>query len=218
VQLGGGIAKALDDIEAWFRGADRGSRTAPRESVDLGAVAVAMLSAGRAGEVCASAFAAVAGDVLAAGGTVLFPEGDSLLASDAFRNGFLRGVDLSATLIGGQVVTVPGLHIVQTDTDHWVENITAMGASGAHVFLGAVESSSEQGHPLLPVVQVAEPGALPVNAIADVDLVLDGIPGADEAALARILVGTLQGDYMPVASAGGFTDFQLTRGLLGVTT
>jgi len=218
VQLGGGIAKALDDIEAWFRGTDRGARAAPRESVDLSAVAVAMLSAGRAGEACASAFAAVAGDVLASGGTVLLPEGDSLLASDPFRNELLRGAELRATLIGGQVFTAPGLHVVQTDTDHWVENLTATGASGAHVFLGAVDSSSEQGHPLLPVVQVAEPSSLPASAIADVDLVLDGIPVADHAALVRILVATLQGDYTPVASAGGFTDFQLTRGLLGVTT
>jgi len=45
-----------------------------------------------------------------------------------------------------------------------------------------------------------------------------GDPLVDEAVLLRVLADALQGDYTPVATAGGFVDFQLSRGLLGVST
>lgn len=218
VQLGGGIANALDDVEAWFRASDPTPRVGPRESVGLGTVAVGLQSAGRVEKDAASAFAAVAGEVLGSGGTVLVPEGDSLLVSDAFRTGLLRDTDLHATLDGGEAFSRPGFHVVQTDTDHWVENVTAIGACGAHVFLGAVDDSSQQGHPLLPLIQVAACGALPGSAAGDVDLILGGIADADRMSLIRMMTDTLERRYVPVASVGGFTDFQLTRGLLGVTT
>jgi hypothetical protein len=60
--------------------------------------------------------------------------------------------------------------------------------------------------------------ARPAAAAQDVDVILNGDPLVDEAVLLRVLADTLQGDYTPVATAGGFVDFQLSRGLLGVST
>jgi hypothetical protein len=37
-------------------------------------------------------------------------------------------------------------------------------------------------------------------------------------ALQRLVTATVERTYTPVASAGGFVDFQLSRGLLGVST
>jgi hypothetical protein len=71
---------------------------------------------------------------------------------------------------------------------------------------------------MLPVVQVAAPGARGRIDPADVDGFLSDDAAADEAMLRRLLVITAQGDYAPAATRGGFTDFQITRGLLGVTT
>jgi len=41
---------------------------------------------------------------------------------------------------------------------------------------------------------------------------------ADEATLTRLLVAVAQREYTPAVTGQGFTDFQLTRGLLGVST
>jgi hypothetical protein len=40
----------------------------------------------------------------------------------------------------------------------------------------------------------------------------------DAATLHGLLVATVQRERQPVANAGGFVDFQLSRGLLGVST
>jgi altronate dehydratase len=123
-----------------------------------------------------------------------------------------------ATLAYGQPLTGPGLHLVATESDHWVENLAGLGGCGAHVLMGLVGDSPQQGHPLLPVVQVAAPGALATTALVDVDAVLTGDVAVDAATLHDLLVATVQRERQPVANAGGFVDFQLSRGLLGVST
>jgi hypothetical protein len=107
---------------------------------------------------------------------------------------------------------------VASETDHAVENITGFGGNGAHLVLMIVGEHAQQGHPLLPVIQVAEPhrrGILPAD---DIDVFLTGDAGADSATLIQWLVAVAQRERIPVANAQGFVDFQLTRGLLGLTT
>jgi hypothetical protein len=71
---------------------------------------------------------------------------------------------------------------------------------------------------MLPMIQVGEAdqhGVLPAD---DIDAFLSGNTGADEEMLLRLLADVAQRECIPVALAQGFTDFQLTRGLLGVST
>jgi altronate dehydratase len=218
VQLDGGIDKALANVETWFKRAGASLPPAPRLPVGLGALSLGLLSAGPAKAAGPGALARVARTVLAAGGSVLLPEGDPLLAAVEFRSQLLGSSSPRATLAYGQPFTTPGLHLVQTDSDHWVENLSGLGACGVHAFLGLVGDSSQQGHPMLPVLQVAERAVLPAAAAQDVDVILNGDLMVDEAVLLRVLADTVQGDYTPVATAGGFVDFQLSRGLLGVST
>jgi altronate dehydratase len=218
VQLDGGIDKALANVEAWFVRAGENLPAAPRLPTGLGALALGLLSAPPVGSTAAATLAQVTRAVLAAGGSVLLPEGDALLARPDFRAPLLGATAPRATLAYGQVLTEPGLHLVQTDTDHWVENLAGLGACGVHAFLGLVGDSPQQGHPMLPLVQVAERAVLRAAAAQDVDVILNGDAAVDEAVLLRVLADTLHRDYTPVANAGGFVDFQLSRGLLGVST
>lgn len=218
VQLDGGIEKALANVETWFVQASRSHAAGPRVPAGLGALNVGLLGAAPVGIAGAAALARVARAILAAGGSVLLPEGDPLLAEEEFRGPVLGLVAPRATLAYGQPFTTPGLHLVQTDTDHWGENLAGLGACGVQVFLGLVGDTPQQGHPMLPVLQVAEQGILPVAMESDVDVILQGDASADEAALMRRLADTVQGAGTPVATAGGFTDFQISRGLLGVST
>ena len=66
-------------------------------------------------------------------------------------------------------------------------------------------------------MQATEPpsAALAAN---EIDVALGDDPAANEAELWRQIAAVTRGGRVPAAAAQGFVDFQLTRGLLGVTT
>ncbi len=156
VQLDGGIAKALDKIEGWFAGKLAALPPATLVQTDFGALALGLMTDAPVGEATAAALASVTDIIVGHGGSVLIPESDALLASPSFRTDALTSVVPHATLAYGQPLTQSGLHIIASETDHWVENLTGLGACGAHLVLALVSGHTRQGHPLLPVIQVAE--------------------------------------------------------------
>ena len=218
VQLDGGIAKALDKIEGWFT--ERLESLAPATPVaaNLGALTVGLMTAAPVSDGTASAFASVASTIVELGGSVLIPECDPLLANAVFRDGALGPIVPHPTLAYGQPLGQPGLHIVASETDHWVENLTGLGACGAHLLLTIVSGHARQGHPMLAVIQVAESSQRTAIAADDIDFFLSGEAASDQAALERLLADVAGGERTAAASAQGFVDFQFTRGLLGVTS
>jgi altronate dehydratase len=266
VQLDGGIEKAIGRIESWFT--EKFASLPPAAPVEAKnstpPLTLGLISAAPASTSTATAFAAVANEVLRAGGSVLLPESDPLLANPAFLQSVLgeaasEGRDerparpgqpqtissapesgliaesqvrpdgqgrpslpsipaLRASLAYGEPLVHPGLHLVATESDHWTENLTGLGASGTHLFLTLVADHARPGHPMLPVLQVAEPsqrGRLPAD---DIDFFLSGEVNSDTSTLLAAVRATALSRQAPRSSAQGYTDFQLTRGLLGVST
>lgn len=218
VQLDGGIARVLDRVEAWF--AERLPTVPPAsaEDADFGALSVGLMTAGPVGDATARVLATVAAAVVACGGSVLVPEGDSLWRNAGFGPALLGGVAPRPTLAYGSPAAQRGFHVVATDTEHWVENVTGLVACGAQVMLTVVQDSPQPGHPLVPVIQVAEPDQRSVLTPADIDAFLSGDPVADTAAVAQLVRAVAQRDQTVAVDAQGLVDFQITRGLLGVTT
>jgi altronate dehydratase len=215
VQLDGGIDRVIGRVQQWF--ATRPPVPPAARELRLGALTLGVISAGAPEVPVASSLAALVVAALADGGTVLMPEGDPLLADAEFRAAVLGDVAPRATLAYGQAVALAGLHLVQTDTDHWVENVTGLAACGAHLVVGAVGDGPQQGHPLVALLQVAGPGGHAVLSEDDVDFVASGGKGeADK--LVDLVLATARRDVVPAAQAAGFVEFQLTRGLLGVST
>jgi altronate dehydratase len=217
VQLDGGIEKALARIENWFVERFASQPPAFESATGLGALTVGFLSTSACSATTAGTLASLAHAIVIAGGSVLLPESDPLLATRAFRD-ILVNPTPRATLAYGQPVVAPGFHIVASETDHWVENLTGLGGCGVHLALALVSEHSRQGHPLVPVIQLAEPAQRAVLPGAEVDLFLTDDAAADRAELVRLIAAIAQQETVPVASASGFVDFQLTRGELGVTT
>ena len=215
VQLDGGIERVIGRVQQWF--ATRPPFPAAGRDVRLGALTIGLLSAVAPEADVASGLAALVNATLADGGTVLIPEGDPLIADAGFRSAVLGDTPPRATLAYGEPVATAGFHLVQTDTDHWVENVTGLAACGAHLVVGAVGDGPQQGHPLIPVVQVAGAGVRDVLAEEDVDFVASGSK-TDPERLVELVLATARRDVVPAAQAGGFVEFQLTRGLLGVST
>jgi hypothetical protein len=183
-----------------------------------GCLRLALQSAGAADPATAQALAAVAATVLAAGGSVLLPASDPLLAPGVFRTLVLGTVEPRPTLAYGEPLVREGLHVVATESSHWTENLTGLGGCGAHLALTVVQEHARQGHPLMPVLQVAGPGVLPAAAAAEIDAVLGGEPAADADALLARVARVAGRELVPVANTQGNIDFQLTRGELGLTT
>ena len=217
VQLDGGIERALGRVEAWF---EERLAAAPAAAalVPQGAPNLALLSAGPVDDASSRAFAAVARAVLAAGGSVVLPESDPLLAVGPFRAALLGEVAPRATLAYGEPFAVPGLHLVATETDHWVENLTGLCACGAQVAAGLVRDHARQGHPMMPVIQFAAADQRGTVVAEDIDAFLPAAPAAAAALLAEWIGAVAGGERQVAVQRNGAVDFQLTRGLLGLTT
>ena len=218
VQLDGGIDQALAKVESWFVENGDGRPPVPRLPAGFASLTLGVLSTAPVGAHGINGMTRLIQRLLATGGSVLVPEADALLADAGFRAAILGGRPVRATLAYGQVPAAAGLHVVATETEHWVENLVGLGACGAQLLLGLVGQGPQPGHALLPVLQIAEGALLPTAFVPDVDLVI--ADGGDRAAAAMLglLAATAQGDYIPVATSRGLVDFQITRGALGVST
>ena len=140
----------------------------------------------------------------------------------------LLGVAVLGAIVAGSVqAQVPadrsvvyrkaGFQIMAMPTDHPVEALTGLGASGVDLILAYVGAHPLQGHPLLPVLQIAATDDCPSGVAFDLDVLLAGDDAAwPDLLLARI--GELAAhDYVPKGFSQGNIDFQITRGLLGIS-
>ncbi|GAB5560967.1 MAG: hypothetical protein SynsKO_26140 [Synoicihabitans sp.] len=221
VQLDGGIDRTIDKIEAWFgdsSGTEQPLAKPTHDRDDFDGLVLGLLSEGAFSSTTVDDLVTVVGKVLSSGGTILIPESDPLLARAEFTRAVLAEVAPTATLANGAAATQSGLHVVQTESDHWVENTTSLGAGGAHLLIGMVGEAPRPGHPLVPQLQVAEALIWGNRARTELDLVLEAhSEGAGAAALLERVKATLAGRYTPRTTDNGWVDFQFARGPLGVS-
>ena len=239
VQLDGGIEKVIDRIEQWFNGtldecagpvaveADLSTLRLGVSTMGPAATAGPATTAEPATTLCPAAttgpvsddvfetFFQLIFDVVDAGGTVVVPDNDALLEYPAFLRCLEDGT-ASPTLSYGEPVSVPGLHVMEMQTAHWVETLTGLGAAGVELVVVGVGGHPLSGHPMIPVLQVAAED-LSQRFREDVDLILTGGPAEWRQGVLDLIRNTAAGSHAPRAVVVGNTDFQITRGLLGVS-
>ncbi len=110
----------------------------------------------------------------------------------------------------GEPAPSQGLHGMRTPTEDATEALTGLGATGVEIIVAWVPTGPIQGHPFISVLQVGPAGAelrLPVHAEKTeaarqvLDLVFRAASGESKLGL----------------SLSGHADFQITRGLEGVS-
>ncbi len=217
VQLDGGIERVAHKVETWFATARASAAALVRQPVGLDALRVGMLAVGAMPAEVASCLAAFTQSVVGAGGTLVLPQTAAPLTVTAFTEPLFGTHPVTATLAYGQVASAPGLHIMETPTQHWSETLTGLGATGVEIILAYVTDHPRQAHPMVPVLQVTSEHVVPLGQAEDLDLCLQGDASRWPQALLRLLLDVAQGDYRPKLYAQGNTDFQITRGLLGVS-
>lgn len=219
IQLDGGIGQVTSKVVQWFaeRVTARDALAAEDGSLPF---ALGLTSAGPVPDIAARALGRLIAHIVATGGTVVVPHNASLLATAAFRAELGLGEPVSPSLDYGQVAAMAGLHVMAAPGAQYVEALTGLGGTGVHVILSHVAGSVMQGHPMIPTLQIATASGDPGSGFGDFDCVIDARQrdaGEVCGQLLELLRQTLSEDYFPRAWSRGFNEFQLTRGLTGVS-
>ncbi len=217
VQLDGGIDRALLKIEDWFENRQLNRRQSEVQLRDIGSLSVAIQTVEGLLPECYESIALLMLGAVAKGGTVLIADSDPLwMGAPCLRRVFSERIEPS--LVYGEVSLHSGLHVVRTETTDWSENLTGLCAGGAHLVVSAVSRHLREGHPLVPVLQFEGAGSSRVCASIQSDGLLTGDAMHDLTLIADRISGITAGTYSTVSDSLGLTHFQLTRGLLGVST
>ena len=217
VQLDGGIDRVADKVTAWFRDALDALEPALCERAELSALRVGLTATGPLADDAARAMAQLTRWLAGAGATVAIPENGVLLGSSVYVDAVFPGGRPAATLAHGQSISAPGCYVVEMPTDHWAEMLTGLGASGVELILAHAGEHPVQGHPLLPLVQVSATPEVQGPYEDDLDLVLKGPVDDWAGALLDLILAVASRRQKPLSTTHCNTEFQFTRGLLGVS-
>jgi altronate dehydratase len=220
IQMDGGIESVTAKVRDWFQQSLRREPPAQAEDVGLEHLSIALTAVGALPEPVARGLGRVAQAVASAGGTVVVPENASLLQSRGFREAVLAAPDQwGATLGYGQRAAQPGFHVMESPTDHAVETFTGLGATGVELMLAHVSGPPLQGHPMIPLIQVSADERTVKRFGRDLDAQFSPNAKSENVAAALLdkVAAVASRRYVPKLFGAGNTDFQLTRGLLGLS-
>lgn len=199
VQLDGGIDAVIEKVQEWFEETLNGRPEVPVVDTELARLCIGVMSIGE----CPDGLAALTRTIVRAGGTVVVPENATFLPALHAPN---------PTLAYGQSVEKSGLHIMETPTEQPMETLTGLAATGVALTLAHVVGAPLQSHQMVPLIQVSTDASTRDKYGDDMDLDTD-----DGEAMLACILEVASRRYTPKLHGKGNTDFQLTRGLLGIS-
>lgn len=218
VQLDGGIEQALNNIADWFDQTLQQEETPQTSEVPLSKLRLGLLSHGNLPAETIETLALFTRQLTGAGVGVIVPDNASFLSNSDYTQPVFGGTTAPApSLAHGEQPMEQGFHIMETQTEHWVETLTGLGGTGVEIIIACAGEHPMQGHPMIPMIQIAGSETLGTIFKDDFDLTFTGKATQDTEVLFTLLTQTASRTYTPKASAIGNTDFQFTRGLLGVS-
>ena len=216
VQLDGGIDAVIEKVQDWFSETLADKPAVPVVDAGLENLCIAVTSTGDVTEDVSQSLTQLTYRVVAAGGTVVAPENAKWLSAVGCQQSAFLLADplgtITPTLAYGQRVEKAGLHIMETPTDQPTETLTGLGAIGVDLALAHIVGAPLQSHVMVPLIQVSTDATTQSNYEADLDSV-----SADVDDLLALIVEVASRQYTPKLHGKGNTDFQLTRGLLGIS-
>ena len=217
-------ARERDRAGAEAPGAGGAGGTAPsfvRETVGAEDLRIAVAANGPLPDAMGEVFGRLAAGLVAAGATVVVPDNPGLFDSAAFLGAVLPdgAATPPASLAFGQPADERGFHVMEAPTENPAETFTGLGATGVEIMLCHLGRTSLQAHPMIPLVQVTAAAAVAKRFAGDLDRVLTLERAADSLVgeLAGLVADAASGRYRPRLWSRGVTEFQLTRGRLGLS-
>jgi altronate dehydratase len=217
VQLDGGIDSVVSKVEGWFDGVLQDADALEYESVGPEALRLGLYASGHVSDEAALSLAEITLAVVGSGGTVVVPERAAVLSSPAYLGAVLGDYPVENTLAYGGVATKPGFHVMEAPTDHWVETATGLGATGVEVMLAHVVGRPLQAHRMIPLVQVSSDPETSEKYAEDLDVRWEKERAIWTGRMLGAVAAVGSREYTPRLFGAGNTDFQFTRGLLGVS-
>ena len=211
IQRDGGIQHALSAIEYWAKNLPTALKQQVKQTVDGNCIALGILVDPEIAPSLVSRVMRVVKWILGKNGTVVCLNENIGVESRMLITDQLAIKNWYPTLAYAQRVEQPGFHVVQVNSRNWQEGVTGMAAAGVHAILYVGNDATRPGHPFVPVLQVSS------QATSEADMVYEFSDDAFEERLLRMLVDTLSQDYVPVRMNIGNADFQITRGLYGIS-
>ena len=217
VQLDGGIEAVLDKVEAYFL--DQFAQTPPPEitPASLSALRIGLHASGSISDIAAQSLAILSQILIGTGATLVVPDNAGFLSHPIYQSEVLGSTPPAPTLAHGQDPAQPGYHIMDSQTDHWVETLTGLGGTGVHIIVAYSGDHPLQGHPLTPMLQTTAEERVAHSYGDDFDLIFNADPKHNADTLLRQIISVASRQYTPKTPLIGNTDFQFTRGLLGVS-
>jgi altronate dehydratase len=222
IQLDGGITAVTAKALTWFNETSNSSAPPQLKEVGIEHLRLGLVISPDLPESLTSALVELVRSIVSSGGSVVIPHGISSHSTTTFFNSLLDSPSTPPSLDYGQAFEHPGLHLMHSPTSHPVEILTGLGATGVEVILCHADSSRLQGHPMIPVLQIGtrsaeacpspHPGDYP-------DLWAPNPTDVSELvnALFERVAQVVSRTYRPKSWVTGNTDFQMTRGFLGVS-
>ncbi|MDE0457935.1 MAG: UxaA family hydrolase, partial [Chromatiales bacterium] len=217
---GEGLAESGAMSAQTASGRPRPAAAFERTTVGAGEIRVALVANGPLPYAMGEALGRLAAGLVGAGATVVVPDNAGLLDNGGFRSAvFPDGVAPRASLAFGRPADQAGLHVMETPTENPVETFTGLGATGVDLMLCHIGRIPLQGHPMLPLVQVTADPAVAARYGSDLDRVLasERDPAGIVDALATLVAEVASCRCRPKLWSRGVTEFQLTRGRLGLS-
>ena len=212
VQLDGGIESVTDCVIGWFDQTLGNADARPIEDARIEELAIGLTTVGEVPVASARVLAEFSRIIVGLGGTVIVAENASLLTCSAFTGGVLTS-PIKCTLEYAERPQCRGFHVMQTPTQHEAETLSGLGATGVGLMLAHTSHRPFQAHPMIPLLQLAS------RDLPDIDCVIDTIAEPDVGAqtLLDLVLDVASRRYTPKLFGRGYCDFQITRGLLGVS-
>lgn len=202
VQLDGGIDAVIEKVQDWFAAELSNKPDLPVVAAGLEHLRVAVTSTGATTAAVSESLTQLVHRIVAAGGTVVVPTNATFISEQSW----------APTLAYGQRVEKSGFHIMETPTDQPTETLTGLGATGVDLAFAHIVGAPLQSHVMVPLIQVSTDATTQANYGADLDS-----EAIDMDNLLALIVAVASRAYTPKLHGKGNTDFQLTRGLLGIS-
>ena len=216
VQLDGGIDAVIEKVQDWFSETLANKPSVPVVDAGLEHLCIAATSTGEVTEGVSESMTQLTYRIVAAGGTVVVPANAGWLSAVSRQPSVILLTDsrgtITPTLAYGQRIEKAGFHVMETPTDQPTETLTGLGATGVDLALAHIVGAPLQSHVMVPLIQVSTDSATQTNYGADLDLTT-----ADVDELLALIIEVASRQYTPKLHGKGNTDFQLTRGLLGIS-
>lgn len=215
IQLDGGITKVTQKVEAWFADQLEAAGETEKVNVGLAGLRIGIVSDGSISDEDGEQLAKLTKMIVGAGGLVVVPENSGLLSTAAYCKNMFTTSNVLPSIACGEHVRHNGFHIMEIPTEHWVETVTGLAATGVELIIALVGNRPMQTHPFVPMLQMASKPAMWQNYGNDLDLLLTGDPNAWTNQILERCKQIIEHAYTPRLYQQGNVDFQVTRGFLG---